>query len=334
MSIRRRQWIWMLPGVLAVIGAPAQAQAQPRQTPAATTTTAPPVAANAPDEAITDARRAYAEGTEHFNAGRFAEALISFERAFTVRSNPVVLKPIAECHERLGHVPEAIAALERYLRELPTAADRTQLEARLAALRLRPARVNVTSFPDGAQIVVDGDSLQQRTPSDIDLPPGHHRISATLAGFRATEREIDTTPGVGAAVRVTLEREPTTTIAAAAPAAIAPPTEIHLPATGRRVGSAVWVATAVAGAAAVAGTVFGVMALSDANDYEQRPTQDLLDRGQRNALLADVGFAASLLSAGVAVVVYFADRGHTESATTTANNARLQLTGNGVRVTF
>ncbi len=321
----------MFSGVVAVIGA--SAQAQPRQTPPGTTTTAAPVAATAPDESITDARRAYAEGTEHFNAGRFEEALISFEHAFTVRSNPVVLKPIAECHERLGHLPEAIAALERYLRELPTAADRAQLGTRLAALRLRPARVNVTSTPDGARIVVDGDSLPQRTPSDIDLPPGHHRISATLAGFIATEREIDTTAGVGAAVNVTLEREPTITIAAA-PAVLAPAAEIRLPLTGPRVSSALWVATAVAGAAAVVGTVFGIMALSDANDYEQSPTQELLDRGQRNALLADVGFAASLLSAGVAVVVYFADRGHAESATTTTNNARLQLLGNGLRVTF
>ena len=322
----------MLPGVVAAIGVASSAQAQPRQAPPATTTTAPPAATAAPDEALTDARRAYAEGTEHFNAGRFAEALVSFERAFTVRSNPVVLKPIAECHERLGHVPEAIAALERYLRELPTAPDHAQLEARLAALRLRPARVNVTSSPDGAQIVVDGDSRPQRTPSDIDLPPGHHTISATLAGFHATERELDTSPGVSATVSVTLERE--TTTAAAASGAIAPPAEVNRPTAGRRVGSAVWVATAVAGAAAVAGTVFGVMALSDANDYEQRPTQDLLDRGQRNALLADVGFAASLLSAGVAVVVYFADRGHTESTTATTSSARLQLTGTGVRVTF
>jgi tetratricopeptide (TPR) repeat protein len=326
MSTRRRQWIWMLPAVVATIGVASPAQAQP-----APATSSTPASA----ESIADARRAYAEGTEHFNAGRFAEALAAFERAFAMRSNPVVLKPIAECHERLGHVPEAIAALERYLRELPTAPDHAQLEARLATLRQRPARVSVTSSPDGAQIVVDGEARPQRTPSDIEVTPGHHRISATLRGYRATERELETSAGVPVALSVTLEREGV----AATPregvgggGVIAPPPV----APGRRVSSAVWVATAVAGAAAVAGTVFGIMALSDANDYEQTPTQELLDRGQRNALLADVGFAASLLSAGVAVVVYFADRGRTESATTpaAASSARLQLTGTGVRVTF
>lgn len=321
--------MWMLSGLVAAMGAASPAQAQPQPTPPATATTTTTTAATptvaATPEALADARRAYAEGTEHFNAGRFAEALASFERAFAMRSNPVVLKPIAECHERLGHVPEAIAALERYLRELPTAGDHAQLEARLAALRQRPARVSVMSSPEGAQIVIDGEPRPQRTPSDVEVPPGHHRISATLPGYRATEREFDTSPGAAVSMDVTLER--VTAGAVAGP--VVPP-----PVTVRRVGSAVWVATAVAGAAAVAGTVFGIMALSDANDYEQTPTQELLDRGQRNALLADVGFAASLLSAGVAVVVYFADRGRTESAAATTSSARLQLTGTGVRVTF
>ena len=310
----------MFSGVVACLGAasPAQAQPQPATTPTAT------------PQVIADARRAYAEGTEHFNAGRFAEALAAFERAFSMRSNPVVLKPIAECHERLGHVPEAIAALERYLRELPTAPDHSQLEARLATLRQRPARVTVTSEPDGAQIVVDGEARPQRTPAAVEVAPGHHRVTATLRGYRATERELDAGPGATESVGVSLERE-ASGVAVTGPG-ITPPAV----APGRRVSSAVWVATAVAGAAAVAGTVFGIMALSDANDYELTPTQELLDRGQRNALLSDVGFAASILSAGVAVVVYFADRGRTESTATasTTSTARLQLTGTGLRVTF
>lgn len=315
----------MLPAVVAAIGvaSPAQAQQQPTAPVATPAATAAPATA----EVLAEARRAYGEGTEHFNAGRFAEALASFERAFALRANPVVLKPIAECHERLGHVPEAIAALERYLRELPTAADHAQLEARLATLRQRPARVSVSSTPDGAQIVVDGESRPQRTPADVDVPPGRHRISANLSGYRATEREVETSPGVPLSVGVTLEREGASSVTPLPP----PP-----PVTGRRVSSAVWVATAVAGAAAVAGTVFGIMALSDANDYETAPTQELLDQGQRNALLSDVSFAASVLSAGVAVVVYFADRGRTESAAAPAatSSARMQFTGTGVRVTF
>ncbi len=325
MATRRRQWIWMLPAVLAAIGVASPAQAQ--QQPAAQATTPAATATPATAEVLAEARRAYGEGTEHFNAGRFAEALASFERAFALRANPVVLKPIAECHERLGHVPEAIAALERYLRELPTAADHAQLEARLATLRQRPARVSVSSTPDGAQIVVDGESRPQRTPADVDVPPGRHRISANLSGYRGTEREVETSPGVPLSVEVALEREGASTVAPVVP----PPVT-----TRRGVSSAVWVATAVAGAAAVAGTVFGIMALSDANDYETAPTQELLDRGQRNALLSDVSFAASVLSAGVAVVVYFADRGRTESAATPAatSSARMQFTGTGVRVTF
>lgn len=323
----------MLPGVMAAMGAPSTAGAQPRRapptarqpaaaTPAAAATQEAPV-----DPTLADARRAYTEGTEHFNAGRYAEALASFERAFAMRSNPVVLKPIAECHERLGNVPQAIAALERYLRELPTAPDHAQLEARLATLQQRPARVTVTSAPEGAQITVDGEARPQRTPSAVDVAPGRHRISATLSGYRATERELETSPGAPAAVDVALERE----AGGGASVSVTPP----VTARGRRVSPAVWVATAVAGAAAVAGTVFGVMALSDANDYEATPSQETLDRGQRNALLSDVGFGVSILSAGVAVVVYFAGRGGESTPPAQATGgARVQLAGNGVRVTF
>ena len=55
-----------------------------------------------------EARRAYDEGSTHYVAGRYEDALIAFERAYSLRPNPVVLMPILECHDHLGHVPEAI----------------------------------------------------------------------------------------------------------------------------------------------------------------------------------------------------------------------------------
>lgn len=343
MSTRRARWICLLPGVLAVAGAPGVASAQPRRppatrppaaTPPAATPTGPAAVAATPppaDPTMADARRAYTEGTEHFNAGRFAEALASFERAFAMRANPVVLKPIAECHERLGHVPEAIAALERYLRELPTSPDHAQLEARLLTLRQRPARVSVTSSTEGAQITVDGEPRPQRTPAAVEVAPGHHRIGATLPGYRATEQELDASPGAPATVSIALERDGAAVSTGPGAGPETPPPTTR----PRRTHPAVWVATAVAGAAAVAGTVFGVMALSDANDYEATPSQEALDRGQRNALLSDVGFGVAVLSAGVAVVVYFADRGRSEAPAAQASDGpRVRLAGNGLQVTF
>lgn len=292
--------------------APSVTAAQPRRPP-----TRPTQAAG--DQSLQAARQAYTEGTEHFNMGRYAEALESFQRAYTLRTNPVVQRPIAECHERLDHVPEAIAAFEAYLAGVPNATDRAAVEARLTALRQHPGRVAVTSTPPGALIVVDGNATTDRTPAEVSVPPGTHRISLQAENFDATEQPVEVSPGARAEVTVPLVArapQPTTTptqIAEPEPTPTPTPITVEpIDRPRRGVSPAVWVAAGVAGAGLIAGTVFGVMALSDANDYEQTPTRDTYDRGRTNALISDIGFGTAILGATVAVVVYFAGRGRSE----------------------
>lgn len=302
----------MLCAGLSLVPLAAWAQPQPPPaTPAAT-----------PSEAtVNDARRAYNEGTEHFNAGRYTEALTAFERAYTLRANPVVLKPIIECHERLGQVPEAIASIERYLRDAPSAPDHAAMETRLHALQQRPARVHVTSEPGTATLVLDGRRIEQRTPTDLEVAPGHHHVVLELEGYTTTGLDFDVGPGVSHSVGVSLASNSSTTTTPITP----PPAQ-----PSRGTSPAVWVAVGVAGAAALTGTVFGVLALSDANSYDRQPTRDLYDTGRRNAVIADVAFATAIVSAGVAVVAYFATRSRGEARTT----AGLHLAPNGLRVDF
>lgn len=249
--------------------------------------------------------------------GRYTEALEAFQRAYTLRTNPVVQRPIAECHERLGHVAEAIASFEAYLSGVPNAPDRASVEARVTALRQRPGHVSVTSTPPGATIIVDGTPTSDRTPAELSLPPGTHRFSLRLDAFDATEQSLDVRPGVRAEVAIPLSAHPTVASTTAAPAENAPRAPAPAPPEPRdrpRRGPSpvVWVATGVAGAGLIAGTIFGVLALSDSNDYEQAPTRATYDSGRTNALLSDIGFGTALLGAAVAVVVYFAGRGHSE----------------------
>jgi len=257
---------------------------------------------------VVEARRAYDEGTAHFNAGRFAEALAAFQRAHTLRPNPVVLIPILECHERLQQVPEAIAVLDRYLQEAPTAPNREALEARRTALRARPGRLDVRSIPPGARVEVDDRPRPTRTPTTFELPAGSHRIRVTLDGHTPNERTVEVQPGTRQPVAVDL-----------APATVAEPPIVPDPGeapplTVRRGPSpVVYVAAGLAGVGLIAGTVFGVMALSDANEFSQAPTRDLLDRGERNAMLSDVGFLTAVAASAVTVVVYFSTRNRSES---------------------
>lgn len=320
---------WVLSAFASTLLLSSAAYAQPQQPTAPTG-----------DAALVEARRLYDEGRGHFDAGRFTEALASFERAYLMRSNPVVLVPIIECQERLNRVVDAIASIERYLRERPTAPDRASMEQRLQSLRARPTRVNVTSDPPGARVVLDGRELPHTTPAEVQLPPGRHRIAVSRDGQTGPEREIDALPGgaldlalsTAAVTTAPVTTPPVTTAPVTTPPVTTPPVTTPPvvaapetpavttppvttppvttpPVTTRRGPSpAVWVAASAAGVGLVMGTVFGLMALSDASSYDQTPTQDLYDRGRMNALVSDIGFGVAVLSAAVGVIVYFADR--------------------------
>jgi hypothetical protein len=282
------------------------------------------------DAALVEARRLYDEGRGHFDAGRFTEALTSFERAYLLRSNPVVLVPVLECQERLDRVVDAISTIERYLRERPSAPDRARMEQRLQVLRARPSRVRVSSATPGARLVLDGRDLPQETPASLEMPPGRHRIALSVNGQRSDEREIDALPGgtqeitLGAAAPSTPAPAPTPT-PAVEPAPTPPPVAVTPPppvAPARRGPSpAVWVAASTGGVGLVMGTVFGLMALSDASAYDQTPTRELYDRGRTNAMVSDIGFGVAILSAAVGVIVYFADRGSAERPRAVLPNA-------------
>ena len=314
--------------------------AQPAPTPAPTAQTQPASPGDAPPQnpnaggtgevSLTDARRAYDEGSTHYVAGRYQEALIAFERAYTLRPNPVVLLPILECHDHLGHVPEAIRTLESYLAAVPGGRNRPLLESRLANLRQRPARVHVITAPPGARIEVDGAEVAQRSPTYVELPAGRHTVTANAPGHLATSHEFEAQPGTPRDEVLTLEVDP-----AAQSNPVGPVTGPRTPAT-RSTSPVVWVAAGLAGVGLIAGTTFGVLALSDNNLYDADPTQETRDRGLRYALLSDVSFGVAAASGALALIVYFVERGRapTEPRATAAPSAGLRLLPGGVRVEF
>lgn len=102
------------------------------------------------DEATTRAREAYERGRAAFTAGTFQEALTAFQEAYEAKPHPTVLVSIAECQERLEQWAATVETLERYLRDSPQARDREAMEQKIAAIRARPAILNVTSEPPGA----------------------------------------------------------------------------------------------------------------------------------------------------------------------------------------
>jgi hypothetical protein len=78
----------------------------------------------------------------------------------------------------------------------------------------------------------------------------------------------------------------------------------------------VWVATGVAAASLVAGTVLGFMALSEESDFNDMPTEETADDGERFALFADVAFGVAAASAITGVVLHFTEGDREEEKST------------------
>jgi tetratricopeptide (TPR) repeat protein len=93
---------------------------------------------------IRSARSHYEQAVSHYNLDEFAPALAEFREAYRLKPDPSFLFNIAQCHRRLGENEAALDFYRKYLRSLPDAPNRADVERTIAELRARPAA------PDGA----------------------------------------------------------------------------------------------------------------------------------------------------------------------------------------
>jgi len=78
-----------------------------------------------------DARVAAQEALKLYNLGRFAAAAAAYTRAYELLPDPRLLFNIAQAHRQAGNHVRAIHFYRAYLRELPRAANRAEVEQRI-----------------------------------------------------------------------------------------------------------------------------------------------------------------------------------------------------------
>jgi tetratricopeptide (TPR) repeat protein len=81
-----------------------------------------------------DAKALYKSGTQHYNLAEFDQALADFKEAYRLRSDPVFLFNIAQCHRRLNNPSDAATFYRSFLREAPNAPNRAEVERVLAEM--------------------------------------------------------------------------------------------------------------------------------------------------------------------------------------------------------
>ncbi len=263
-----------------------------------------------PEEARDRARDAFTQGQELYRTGDFAGALAAFQKAEAIQPSPATQYNIGRCHERLGQLPDAVAAYERYLSEAPGAPDHDALAGHVAELRRQippVGHLKVSVEPPGASVTVD-QAAPEPAPIDKLVPAGQHLVLAELSGYTPARRDVEVVAGGSLQLELTLRPVETPPATRAPDAAVrrdvpapAPP-----PSGGR---TWTYVALAVAVVAAGVGVGFGLSSKSAQDNLQSRvhtqaQAQQLYDTANSRAVTAN-GFYVGAAVAGAAAITLF-----------------------------
>ncbi|WP_437309025.1 hypothetical protein [Sorangium sp. So ce388] len=255
-------------------------------TPAAAEEQAPTAQAKATARSLAD------EGWNLYTAGRYEEALEAFSRAEAKVHAPTFLLMMARASNKLGKLLEARALYKRIAEEKLAASAtpgfvqaQTSANEELALLapRIPALRVVVTGAPsDAIKLTLDGSSIEPS--SFVERNPGDHVLTASMAGRRAVARTIHLTEW--AREQLTLDASslavehpsgaPAHAAAGAPPRSAAETRASHAgvrtpaqrdDASGLNT-TVVYAGMALAGVAAVTGSVFGIVSLNKESEAD------------------------------------------------------------------
>jgi tetratricopeptide (TPR) repeat protein len=263
------------------------------------------------------ARVRYREGVEAYKEGRYRDAIDLFLEADQLAPSAALSFNIGAAYEKLGEAAAALRWYRDYLRRAPDTADRAQVEALVSGFEHTlqsngVQQMTISSTPDGAELMVDGQSVGV-TPYTLEVPPGSHVLSLKLAGHAPASRTVDLPADHAIDVAVELATEenqeskgdaqPAPPIPAAAASTPAKPHEAASN-DGKLLTTLGWVGVAAGGAALGGALVFELLrqsAESDAtSDHTQVGYAEKLDTmyGRQTAARVMLGVGAGLAAGG------------------------------------
>lgn len=142
-----------------------------------------------PDSALAqapgpEARATFERGVAAYEAGSFEEALSAFQEAYRLTNDAQILYNVATVADRLRRDVVALEAYEGYLAGYPAAPDRTNVEARIAALRSVIAAASVS-----AETVPEETTPEATTEPTLEAPEEPMVIDEASRGAAARQRE-------------------------------------------------------------------------------------------------------------------------------------------------
>ena len=128
----------------------------------------PSPAAAADSARLRDARAHYEQAVAHYNLDEFAPALAEFREAYRIKPDPSFLFNIAQCHRKLGENEQALDYYRKYLRNLPDAPNRADVERIVAELK---AKGTSAAPPDATPDATPVPEAPVTTPAAAAPPP-------------------------------------------------------------------------------------------------------------------------------------------------------------------
>lgn len=243
----------------------------------------------------TTAEEAYDVGVQLFEAKRYEAAESAWLRAYALGRDPTLLVAVADTRQRRADEPGAVAMLEQYLVERPDAPDRASIEARIATLLESPAVLVVRSTEPGHAILLDGVPVDEKTPAELEVPPGTHTVMVVGEGKQVGEKTVQVAYGQVEELDFTPDTKSDVIVEESEEAKLR--AELAAEKEDTTIRRAVIATGSIAAGALVSGTVLGFLALQQEQDYRDNPTRETADKGERLALFADVSFGLAALSA-------------------------------------
>ncbi|MFO8071829.1 MAG: PEGA domain-containing protein [Polyangia bacterium] len=158
--------------------------------------------------AFAGARQHFMAGQDYYTQGRYEKAIEEFKEAYRLDPRPLLLYNIAQAHEKLGDLYEAVDYLKRYLEAEPDSEDRTTLLNKVANLEARIAKtgVEITCNQAEATVYVDGEEKGKTPISEvIALPVGAHKVQVSKQGFADFTINVGVSAGQTTPVEALLE---------------------------------------------------------------------------------------------------------------------------------
>lgn len=333
------------------------------QSPAAAEDPAP----SQDDPAVTATARVLAvDGVKLAQTDRCAEAIDKLEQAERLHHSPIVQTRLGECYIKLGRLLAGVESLRAVLREpLPAAPSealtqayddaRSLLDTTKPKLASLTVRVEGVADPSQLSLTIDGKSLPAALvgaaqPSD----PGEHQVQVSAPGYLTASRRVTLGQGDAQTVVLTPVASPHAAEEQRARAnegsatelgadAVQPETEVKSTAAPDEALSAshipAYVTWGVSAAALGVGVAFGVIAMGEKSDLDQRcpdkacppDAKGLLDDSRRHATISTIGYAAGLAGAAIGGVLFWLESRSTDRAASTAG---LHAAPNGVALRF